>query len=392
MEDRKEVEVTGDRGLLALVVVAVTIVSLGWMLHQAEVRFVPYFTIGGQELGYDACRYHLYAASHAERGVLKEIFREDDPLFYQMGYPIFLVGVYEVFGTSPVVGCFANWVLWILAGIFICRVVKVEGRSVLLLYTFWVLYPEAVGWSGTTSKETLVAFLVASSFALACSEAKVLVKVMGALALGLVAYSVRQAVVPLVVLLPLLSFRKTRSLFFAVAVLATLVAYVLEYVGGPYSDLGEVFEDGLSEHSILARAGSESRVLDLAWIPVRALANFVAPLYQDPRAMPSEFVLDWFGAAIVFLSLVAFLLRAADGAPWTGRKAVAAGGLAYGAVLLGLSGIVHPRYRSIVAPLVLYLGYGDVLDEVAERGWSRLVAFGVGVPVLAMMTYRVLKG
>ena len=73
------------------------------------------------------------------------------------------------------------------------------------------------------------------------------------------------------------------------------------------------------------------------------------------------------------------------------RAYVAIGALALGVLVLGLSGVIHPRYRSIVVAPLLPLGVRSLREEVQDRGIGRLLLFGVAAPVLLFLSYRFLR-
>jgi hypothetical protein len=67
------------------------------------------------------------------------------------------------------------------------------------------------------------------------------------------------------------------------------------------------------------------------------------------------------------------------------------GRFSLGFLALGLSGIIHERYRSTIVAALLPLGMRSLREEVAVHGPRRLLVGGVVLPVSIFLVYRILR-
>ena len=398
-------------------IVIVVAASFILMLWYATAKFVPFIWMFDRGIGYDAFRYHIFAQRNAQYSLLDILSTSDVGEFSQAGYPVLLSQLYRLIAPDPLVGCVFNWLLWVAAGFLLVPLAKPESSpsTPLPFLTLWLLYPEAIDWSGTTSKEPLVAFAVACGLRICSSRAPrwAQMLIVGALA-GLMLW-VRSVVAPLVVLAfgISLEFRRAspRSAWSRTIVLAVAAVVALYVAGGNpadeeetnnplaiagYSQMEQTYYEGLSSRSLLRRAGSPDRVMDAFYVPIRGLTHLVSPLYFDPFALPFAAVAQpsgmiWLSAGVCSAATLAILLGLIDRRLWTRNRAILFGVLVLGLMALGLSGLIHERYRSIIVAALLPLGLRSFREEAAAHGWRRLAISGAVLPVFVFLLYRILR-
>jgi hypothetical protein len=397
---------TSWRHLQSVIGLGIVVVSFLCAASYAEDLFTPALSRRGQLSGYDAYRYHSYAERHCTDEVFDILQAENAP-FTQAGYPTALTLLYKATAPEPLIGCALNWLLWLGAGLLLRRIVEDGDSSSLGFFTLWMLYPESFDWIGTTSKEPMVAFAGALALRLCLSQASTTRKLVSCAILSTLMFPVRWALLPLIAVALLTSLRFRRSsasptwyYTLLVAVAATSALYVVggnfETFSNPLEKVGHAhvqtaLSEGLSEGSLLARAGSSNKFVDLLWVPVRGLTTVVAPLYISPLGADVETTLHWASAAICFLIVVAAVLRARRFTGWSQREAVLFSFCILGVVALGFTGLIHPRYRSLIAAGLLPLGWIWMRDEIGERGLVRLAFFGGVLPLAAALAYKGLR-
>ena len=400
--------------LITFFVVAVSFALTAWY---AVSVFIPVFRSLDVAIGYDAFRYHSFAERNASPSLVEILGSSDLVQFALAGYPVLLSLVYGLTTPDPLLGCIFNWMLWVAAGFLLVPLATPESKlsSRLPFLALWLLYPEAIDWNGTTSKEPLVVFAMACALRACSSRSPGWVQVLIVGALGALMLSVRWVVVPLLVLALAISFesrrqlqrsRAPRMLLLAVAVVVGL------YIAGDktadddvldnplaeagYSRMAETFTEGLSNRSLLRRMGSPDRVIDSFYVPVRSFANLICPLYWNPLSLPFAAAaatsgLQWLSGALCSAAALAILLRLLDRQAWTKSRSVLLGVLAVGLVALGLSGIIHERYRSTIVAALLPLGLRSFREEVAAHGPRRLLIGGAVLPLFVFLLYRILR-
>jgi len=117
-----------------------------------------------------------------------------------------------------------------------------------------------------------------------------------------------------------------------------------------YGTIEATFSQGLSSRSLLRRMGSPNRMIDSFYVPLRGITHLISPLYVNPLSLSFAAVSEmtwmvWLSAAVCSAAALAILLRLLARQPWTRTRTVLFGVLAMGLVALGLSGIIHERYR-----------------------------------------------
>lgn len=380
----------------------------------AVYEFIPELPFATLYLGFDPFRFHVFAVRNASLSALDILTRTDASAFGQLGYPVLLSLLYGLTTPDPLIGCIANWLLWVGAGFLVARLADPSPgpSSRLPFLALWLLYPEAITWCGMTSKEPLVIFLVACAVTTCCSRMPRWAQglIIAALAVGM--SWVRSQTTPLV-LLPLaisIEFRRDvpRARGSRVLLLA-LIAVISLYVAGQastevdessnplalagYDKLQQAAPDTLSRRSLLRQMGSPNRVVDILYLPVRSLANIICPLYLGPTIWLNSVgdFLELLSGGLCFLAVLALLLRLLDHEPWTRTRAVLFGVVVLGTVALGLSGIIHDRYRSIVLAALLPLGMRSFREELAAHGRRRLLIGGAVLPVFVFLLYRIMR-
>jgi hypothetical protein len=314
---------------------------------------------------------------------------------------------------DPLVGCIFNWVLWVAAGFLLVPLANSESHKSpsLPFLTLWLLYPESFGWNGMTSKETLVTFAVACAVRACSSRARIWTQTLIVAGLTGLMFWVREVAVPLIALALAISleFRRAfaRRTWSRVTWLALAMVLGL-YVAGQtptdegdlenplavagYSALEHSGTQNLSASSLLRQMGSSDRLLDSFWVPVRGISHLFCPLYLNPFLIQDIATqLEWWSAAICCAAALAIFLRLHSGQDWTRSRAVLFGVLVLGLLTLGLSGILHPRYRSLIVAALLPLGMRSLREELAERGPRRLIMYGTLAPAFIMLLYQILR-
>jgi hypothetical protein len=99
----------------------------------------------------------------------------------------------------------------------------------------------------------------------------------------------------------------------------------------------------------------------------------------------------WLSAAVCSSAALTIILVLFGSQSWTRNRSILFGVLVLGLIALGLSGIIHERYRSIIVAALLPLGLRSFREEVAVHGSRRLVLVGAVLPVSAFLFYRILK-
>jgi hypothetical protein len=388
--------------------------------------FVPRVPFESPYLTYDAFRYDFMA--HAmSRWPVERILTDEVVSLKEPGYARLLAVLYSFVGHEPILGCAANWGLWLAAGLLLVPVAAdrhPRGRRVGAVFLIlWMLVPEAVDWSGTTSKEPLCAFLLALSLWLARAAERAgplrLALVVGSTAaVAAVATEIRSAVVllsllPIAIVCELRVRRSTMPWAFAVTLFG-LTASFLGLAGNvaeaitkeDFAKTGSAFAHGVwaagySSDSVLLRIGSENRWLDLLAVPVRGLAHIAVPLNTSPWTLPlaqvaAPSLLVWASAATYTGLAIAMGLRLRDRLR---RPAAALPSMRVALIctslsalfLLGITGIIHERYRSILLPAFLPLGVPSLLDELREHGATRMATVWTLGGMLVAVAYAGLK-
>ena len=333
------------------------------------------------------------------------------------GYPILLSLVYSLTTPDPLVGCTFNWLLWVVAGLLLVPLAKSESSfaSPLPFLALWMLYPEAIDWNGTTSKEPLVAFAMACAVRTCSSRVPRWVQVLVVAALAGLMLSVRSVTVPLIALALAISFefrknspkgRWSRTLIVAGAAVAAL--YVLggnhgdevdtdnPLANAGYTRMEQYFSGGLSSSSVLRRMGSPDRVVDSFYVPIRGVTHLISPLYVNPSSLPFAQIsapsgMVWLSAGICSTAALAIFLGLLGPQSWTRSRAILLGVLVFGLIALGLSGLLHERYRSLIVAALLPLGMRSFREEVAVHGHRRFVLAASALPVFVFLLYRILR-
>jgi hypothetical protein len=403
-------EQTGKGALpLITLLLATSCVLTLWF---ATVAFIPYIWLSDLGIGFDAYRYHYFAQRNFQYSLFEILAGTDMLAFDQTGYPILLSLLYGVTTPDPLVGCMFNWALWVVAGLLLVPLARPESdsSSTLPFLALWLLYPESFQWNGMTTKEPLVAFAVACAIRGCSSRARIWTQTVIVAVLSSLMFTVRQVAIPLLVLALAVSFefrdpatRKVWSRYLLIALVAVLVLYM---AGATPNEEGEVenplaragysatldSSDGLSTSSLLRRMGSPDRLLDSLWAPVRGASHLICPLYYNPFRMSDiSSQLEWLSAAVCSIMALAVLLRLLSGQPRTRSWTILLGVLVLGLLALGFSGILHPRYRSLIVAALLPLGLRSFREEVAERGPRRLLMYGVTLPGFILLLYRFLR-
>jgi len=398
-------------------IVVVVAASFILMLWYATSKFVPYIWLFDRGIGYDAFRYHIFAQRNAQYSLLEILSSYDVGEFSQTGYPVLLSQLYRLITPDPLVGCVFNWLLWVAAGFLLIPLAKPESGfyTPLPFLALWLLYPEGIDWTGTTSKEPLVAFAVACAIRACSSRAPRWAQLLIVGALAALMLWVRSVVAPLIVLAFAISFEfrrvSPRSAWSRTIMLAVAAVVALYVAGGNpadeedtnnplanagYSQMEQAFYEDLSSRSVLRRTGSPDRVMDSFYVPIRGLTHLVCPLYFDPFALPFAAAAQpsgmiWLSAGVCSSAALAILLGLVDRRLWTRNRAILFGVLVLGLMGLGLSGLIHERYRSIIVAALLPLGMRSVREEIAVHGPRRLLIGGAVLPVFVFLLYRILR-
>jgi hypothetical protein len=404
-----------DTSHVLLVLVMTT--SLVLTLWYATSEFIPNLETQGVMTGYDAFRYQDYARRNASYSLLEILAGSEVKPFEQMGYPILLSLVYSLTTPDPVMGCIFNWLLWVAAGFLLVPLAKPESELVspLPFLALWMLYPDAIDWNGTTSKEPLVAFAMACALRICSSRAPRWVQALIVAALAGLMYSVRGVTMPLIVLALAISFEfrrgSSRSRWYRILAVAAAAVVALYVAGGdsaeegdlgnPLADAGyarmeEHFSEGLSGSSVLRRMGSPDRVVDFLYVPIRGLTHLISPLYMSPLSLPFAQVaslsgLLWLSAGVCSAAALAIFLGLLGPQSWTRDRAILMGVLVFGLIALGLSGLIHERYRSIVVAALLPLGVRSLREEVASHGYRRFTLAAATIALSILLLYRILR-
>jgi hypothetical protein len=394
-------------GLIVLIVVA----SFGLTLWYATSQFVATMGVDRIAEGYDAFRYDKFARENAQQSLVEILASPDIGFFDQAGYPVLLSLLYGLTTPDPLVGCLCNWLLWLAAGFLLCPLAKPESSlaAPLPFLALWLLYPEGIDWNGTTSKEPLVAFAVACAIRTCSSRAPRWVQILLVGALALLMLWVRSAVAPLIVLAFAISFEFRRdspgarwSKILGLALAAVVALYVAggapengDKTNNPLSTAGFSGTESLSSvdvssNSLLLHMGSDNRVVDaLFFVPLRGLSHLFCPLYTSPFEFPLGGMLVWLSSGVCSLAVLVILLRFLGRQPWTCNRAMLLGVLSLGLMALGLTGIIHQRYRSIIVPALLPLGMRSFREEVAARGFAHIILIGTIFPLAVFVLYRI---
>jgi len=396
-----------------IVVVLLLLTSFLLTLWYATVWFIPYIWLSDLGIGFDAFRYQVFAQRNSQYSLIDILSGPDAAAFGQSGYPVLLSLLYGLTTSDPLVGCMLNWTLWVAAGFLLVPLAKSESEkaSSLPFLTLWLLYPESVDWNGMTSKEPLVVFAVACVLRTCSSRARMWTQTLIVAGLFCLMLWVRQVAAPLMALALAISFefRKTaspargsRTVLLAVALVFLLyvtggapadepeVANPLDHAG--YSWMEQTATAGLSNGSLLRQMGSADRLVDSLWAPIRGISYLFSPLYYNPFSIPDiQTQLQWISALLCSAATLAILLRLLSRGARTHSRAILFGVLLLGLLALGLSGIMHLRYRSLIVAALLPLGMRSFREELAERGYRRLIVYGAVTPVFIFILYRVLR-
>jgi len=402
--------------------------SLVLTVWYAVSEFIPYLPLGdlARGLGNDAHRYHLFAARNASSSVTDILAGSDMAAFGQTGYPVLLSLLYGITTPDPLVGCVANWLLWAGAGFLLAPLADIESGSAsrLPFLALWLMYPEALCWRGMTSKEVLVAFLVACAIRTCSSRMRRWAQSLLIGALVALMLWVRAVAAPLLVVSLATSFEfrkeapRRRGSWMVLLSVVTVIGMYLAGGGSSggddpdnpqaldgydrpdnplalagYDRMEATASDGLSRLSVLRRMASPNRVADTFFVPVRGFANILFPLYASLAdvSATAELMLEWLSAGILLAATLAIFLRLLDRQPWTRCRAVPFGVVVLGLLVLGLSGMINERYRSMVVPALLPLGMRSFREEIAAHGRRRLVIGGIVLPVVFFLLYRILR-
>ena len=395
--------------LIALVAAA----SLALTVWYATAEFIPNIAQNSLDFGFDAPRYHLFAQKNAQYSLLEILAGSDMDVFAQPGYPIVLSLVYGLVTPDPLVGCVFNWVLWAAAGFLLVPLARKEPGSAtpLLFLTLWLLYPEAIDWAGTTSKEPLIVFLVACGLRACTSRAPGWAQALIVSVLAGCMFWVRSVAVPLLALALAISFefrggsskaRGPRALLLVMA--ATMTLYVVGGDAGSergdtdnplafagYSKTETIASESFFAGSLLPHMGSPNRVVDSFFVPIRGVSHLFSPLYVSPFNYPIGGIVVWLSSAVCSAAALAIVLRLLAGDPWTRTRAILFGVVVLGVIALGFSGMIHQRYRSILVAALLPLGLRSGREEIATVGTRRLMAVGVLFPVIVFAIYRAVQ-
>jgi hypothetical protein len=378
----------------------------------ATAAFIPYIGQSDLSIGFDAFRYHVFAQRNSAYSLTEILAGPDMGAFGQAGYPVLLSLVYGLTTPDPLVGCMLNWILWVAAGFLLVPLARTESdeSSTLPFLAIWLLYPEGFEWNGMTTKEPLVAFAVACAIRACSSRARMWTQALIIAALSSLMLTVREVAAPLIALALAISFefrnpatRKVWSRFLLFALVAVMVLYV---AGATPNDEADVenplaragysatleYSGGLSTDSLLRQMGSPDHLLDSLWAPVRGASYLICPLYYNPLLMmDTASQLEWLSAVVCSAAALAILLRLLGRQIRPRSWAVLFGILVLGLMALGFSGILHPRYRSLIVAALLPLGMRSLREELAERGARRFLMCGTLLPASVILLYRILR-
>lgn len=404
-------------------------VSLTLTLLYAHLLFEPHIESFQNWETYDAYRYHFEAAQ-ASRLDLADIF--DVKYSTNSRFPQFLAILYKVFRPDPLVGCALNWASWALAGWLLGPLVgggsggrstREAARAVTAFWVCWFLLPDAFDWCGTTSKEPLCALLVAlgvravARFGSATSPraAGAWLALLGLTIPPLIWVRGAALALPVAGVLAALELRsRPQATTRAWAVTAVFVGLLVAYASSsflpdseanPFAESGsrklaQVDPRALTSDSALRTISSSNKALDAIALPIRGVAHLVVPLNSPPWNLPiakvaAPSLVQWTSAAMYCIALCSVVLRVADAFRKRVRlpDATVLLGTAFvaGIIVLGLSGIVHERYRSILMPAYLPIALDAFLRELRIRGGSRLALFAGAVALAALISYIFVK-
>lgn len=154
---------------------------------------------------------------------------------------------------------------------------------------------------------------------------------------------------------------------------------------------------GYSQNSLLQMFSSDDSRLDLLCLPVRALTHIVSPMQTAPWTLPiaevaTASLLQWLSALLYCVLGCCMILRIAAPDRKLSPREIAAGCTALAALfLLGASGIIHERYRSVILPAYVPLGWVSLRLELNSRGYGRVLALLSGGAILGLTSYLALK-
>jgi hypothetical protein len=131
-----------------------TILAVGVALRVGWILVVP------TDPGHDFAEYHAFAGRLAE-GKLGSALYAPLPL-HQLGYPLFLGGVYSTFGASPVVGRWMNVALALWLMLVVHRLARrlLAPREANLAVLAVALWPEHIAFTSLLASECLFLPLV----------------------------------------------------------------------------------------------------------------------------------------------------------------------------------------------------------------------------------------
>lgn len=407
-----------------LAIFVALLISLVACIGYCQSEFLPKVADSDLSYGHDGLRYHIFAEQNASSDVLSILSTTDAKAFSQIGYPLFLAAIYGMTIPHPFVAVATNWCLWIAAGFLLSKALKgyLSPKYHFVFNILWILYPESVSWCGFVMKEALVVFLLSSAVALCCADTWKLAQSAGVGLLIPVTMPIRSTAVPMMGLAVIIAitFRRReaqqglpKAVLLATAL--TLAVYIgsspEQSIGAPpgieelsqpvnplllagYSRTESAFSAGLSNQSVLMRMGSSNRVIDSLYIPIRGAANILFPLYLNPLDSESlggtTFWLQWASACCCSVCSLAILLSVLERRSWTCPRTVLFGVFVLGFIALGLSGIVHERYRSLLVPVLLPLGIKSLEEEVEKHGYRRFLVWCASFPV-ALLVYKTIR-
>jgi hypothetical protein len=389
------------------------VLSLAFSIWFTQTQFVPEIPYADLFVGHDGLRYHVFAEQNASTSLSDIAGAADAHAFEQSGYAMLLALLYGLSVPDPMVGCVANWLLWAGAGFMLSGLVGNEpvSSSRHVFRSLWILYPESICWNAQLLKETLAVFVLTCAIRVACLRISYWAQSVAIIALALFMSKIRMVAVPLVLLPWGISFefrgaslRENAPRVAMLGILAVLALYVAsgdELLGSDadtpltvagFANTEGTFASNLSSQSVLRMMGSPNRFIDTLYIPIRSLANVMYPLYLPfERNQTVEDWLQWASALVCFVGMVVMALRQIDRKLWTKSEAVLWGTFAVGFVALGLSGIIHVRYRSLVIPALIPLVAEAIQRELASHGSRRLLLSVAGLPIL-IVSYRAMRG
>jgi hypothetical protein len=385
---------------------AAAAISLVVSMAYAQFCFLPRISAENPFDAYDAYRYNALAEWLASWPV-DRIWTEQLVGVERTGYVRFLALVYHFVTIDPFVGCLANWGLWLGAGILLSRTFRSRA-----LFVLWMVVPDAVDWAGTTSKEPLSAFILAACLSLAVGAGSAslpgaLVRTLGAVAVAVAGFEVRTALPIIGVVAPLVvlgqRFWPRRGSWTGAAILVPIaIAYAFHNSLGIdlFGEREGFLQDarwGYSQNSLLQMFSSSDPRLDLLYLPVRAITHIVSPMHTAPWTLPlaevaNASLLQWSSALLYLVLGCCIVLRLTSRDRKLGPPEIAAGWTALVALfLLGASGIIHERYRSVILPAYVPFGWISLRMELESRGHQRVLALLSGGSIVGLTSYLALK-